>query len=249
MLVSFANEKGGAGKSTDCVSLAGAYAARGERVHIIDTDSNLTAIRWLTGLIVTDAVGQTRRLGQDDYIEIPQQTPMPNLTITRPSRDRLFDHLKVLNNTYSYDHIFIDLPGERSEVNLKASLRSDLVIIPTPPHEAGWNRAERTAKDLAELLQTLNRPVPYRLLIGQVQSLASTAQAVILRTITESHIPKFATPFFVRAAYQEIGLMGKPPHAGDRNRETIAKAIIEIDAVVDEIETIMHPVAPAKEVA
>ena len=50
--VSFANEKGGAGKSTDCVSLAGAYAGRERRrVHIIDADSNLTAIRWSTGLI------------------------------------------------------------------------------------------------------------------------------------------------------------------------------------------------------
>jgi cellulose biosynthesis protein BcsQ len=47
MIITFASSKGGVGKSTSCVALAGAYARAGQRVHIIDLDGNKTASRWL----------------------------------------------------------------------------------------------------------------------------------------------------------------------------------------------------------
>jgi Mrp family chromosome partitioning ATPase len=42
-----ASSKGGVGKSTTCVCLAGAFAKAGDTVHIIDLDSNGTVSRWL----------------------------------------------------------------------------------------------------------------------------------------------------------------------------------------------------------
>ena len=47
MIITFASSKGGVGKSTSCVTLSGAYARAGQRVHIIDLDGNKTASRWL----------------------------------------------------------------------------------------------------------------------------------------------------------------------------------------------------------
>ena len=46
-IITCASSKGGVGKSTTCVCLAGAFAKAGDTVHIIDLDSNGTVSRWL----------------------------------------------------------------------------------------------------------------------------------------------------------------------------------------------------------
>ena len=47
IIITFANSKGGVGKSTACLAIAGAYAKFGLRVHICDLDGNKTVSRWL----------------------------------------------------------------------------------------------------------------------------------------------------------------------------------------------------------
>src|SRR4051812_45526968 len=47
-IIAFASPKGGAGKSTTCLSIAGALAANGQPVHIIDCDPSETLYRWYT---------------------------------------------------------------------------------------------------------------------------------------------------------------------------------------------------------
>ena len=45
-VIAAANSKGGCGKSTTILILAGEYAAQGYRVHIIDADPKKRLIRW-----------------------------------------------------------------------------------------------------------------------------------------------------------------------------------------------------------
>src|SRR5271166_6866134 len=46
VVIAAANSKGGSGKSTTILILAGEYAAQGYRVHIIDADPRKRLIRW-----------------------------------------------------------------------------------------------------------------------------------------------------------------------------------------------------------
>jgi hypothetical protein len=42
-----------------------------------------------------------------------------------------------------------------------------------------------------------------------------------------------------RAAYEEIGLTGLPPHYADNKRETVTKAVEELNKLLAEIKTIL----------
>lgn len=46
MIIGIVSLKGGAGKSTTAINLAVAYATKGYKVTIIDTDANGTCIHW-----------------------------------------------------------------------------------------------------------------------------------------------------------------------------------------------------------
>ena len=45
-VIAAANAKGGCGKSTTILILAGEYAAQGYRVHIIDADPSKRLLKW-----------------------------------------------------------------------------------------------------------------------------------------------------------------------------------------------------------
>jgi len=230
MLISFPNDKGGAGKTTACLCLACAYAAQHDRVHIIDTDTNATATRWLTGH--TDA----RKLTTTE----PMPTSIEGVTITRPRLDELQQHVKALHRTGDYDHILIDLAGTRDAANLKAMVTSDLVIIPAAPQEGSYDGAVKAIADLTDMRDITGRAVPYRVLLTQVKTIGPAAQGRIIAEIAAARLPRFATVLMVRAPYEEIGLTGKPPHAADNSREAVQKARAEVSALVAEIGALMR---------
>jgi AAA domain/Chaperone of endosialidase len=89
IIITFANSKGGVGKSTSCVALAGAYAKAGKRVHIIDLDSNKTVSRWLS----------------DD------KTRPANLTVSVPDPQLLTEHLQETARHHAPDITLIDIAG------------------------------------------------------------------------------------------------------------------------------------------
>ena len=88
-IITCASSKGGVGKSTTCVCLAGAFAKAGDTVHIIDLDSNGTVSRWLA----------------DDSLR-PRA-----ITVSSPAPADLNQHLKKLNAPNGPDRVFIDVAG------------------------------------------------------------------------------------------------------------------------------------------
>jgi len=73
----------------------------------------------------------------------------------------------------------------------------------------------------------------------QVQPLASHAQTHALQEINRLALPRFDSVLMHRAAYQEIGFSGRPPHLGDQTRASVQKARAEIEAWQAEIEHLL----------
>jgi chromosome partitioning protein len=116
-LITFANEKGGSGKSTTSVHVAVALAAAGKRVAAIDLDTRQrTLARYLENRVATQ-----QRSG------IPLPTPAFETFDT--ARGHLLDDLI---NGFAADHdvIVIDTPGRDDEHARAAIVRADTLVTP-----------------------------------------------------------------------------------------------------------------------
>lgn len=215
MIITLASSKGGVGKSTTTAALAGAYAAAGRRVHVVDLDSNHTVSRWL---------------GDGGAV--------PLLSVSVADPQDLTDHLAAVAKGYDPDVTLIDIAGTYERALTVAVARAHLTIIPAGPSEADIFEAARVSRHIRSVFQAFGHEPSYRLLLTRVQPLASHAQIHACAEIARLKLPAFETVIQQRAAYVEIGLSGLPPHFAERDRATVSKAVAEIDALAAEIAAV-----------
>lgn len=221
MIITLASSKGGVGKSTAAACLAGAYAKAGFKSHIVDLDNNHTVARWLSDASVRPST----------------------LTVSAPEPDELTTHLRNIKASIDPDVILIDVAGAYERALTVAVARANLTIIPACPTEPDVYEASRIAGHVTELFKSHGKKPLYRLLLSRVQPLVSHSQAHAYREIGRLHLPLFRSMFILRAAYEEIGLTGKTPHFGDKTRQTVAKAVSEIDALTAEIDALIEEIS------
>jgi chromosome partitioning protein len=218
LIITFASSKGGVGKSTSCVALAGAWAKAGNRVHIIDLDNNRTVSRWLT----------------DD------NTRPANITVSAPDDPQLLTEiLQEAARHYTPDLILIDVAGNYERALTVAVARAHLTLIPASTTEADIFEAARIAKHIQTIYAAFGKTPLYRVLPTRIAPLASHAQAHGFKEMARLKLPLMRTIIPQRVAYEEIGLSGLPPHFADPGRPTTAKAVAELDQLKAEIEQLL----------
>ena len=144
-IVSFANQKGGVGKTTSCVNLASYIALMGKKVLLIDLDPQGNATTGL-GFSKEDEEKNIYSLiaGEFPITECIKETKIKNLYLIPSSIDLagievemayMNEREKVLKNIFSeiknsYDYIFIDCPPSLSLLTINALTASDSIFIP-----------------------------------------------------------------------------------------------------------------------
>lgn len=217
MIITLASSKGGVGKSTTCASLAGAYAKSGHRVHVIDLDGNRCISRWLAD----------------------EKTRPVNLTVSAPDPQILTEHLQETARHYAPDIILIDIAGSYEQALTVAVGRAHLSIIPACTTEADIYEAARVARHIQTIFAVFGKIPLYRVLATRVAPLMTHAQAHGFKEIERLKLPRLATIIAQRAAYEEVGLSGLPPHFADMDRPTTAKAVAELDRLRAEIDALL----------
>jgi chromosome partitioning protein len=216
-IITCASSKGGVGKSTTAACLAGAFAYRGDTVHIVDLDSNKTLSRWF---------------GDDT-------TRPRGITVATPAPTELTDHIRKISTKNAPDIIVIDIAGAYESAMTVAVARATLTIIPSTLAEADVFEASKVAHLIQQIFARFQARPLYRLLLTKVQPLKSHAQRHAYNEIQRLQIPMLDAMLVQRAAYEEIGLSGLPPHYGDRKRQTIAASVKELDGLMNEIQTLI----------
>ena len=180
-IISFANPKGGAGKTTSAMLLAGELAARGARGAIIDADPEKWISQW------------GRLPGKPD-----------NLTIQGDvSEDSIVNQIETAAADAQF--VIVDLEGTASLMVANAIGMSDLVVIPAQGASMDAKGAAKTIKLIRNQERMARRPIPHSVLLTRTSAaVVSRALKNVRKQLDQSGIDVFQTAIVERAAYRDI---------------------------------------------
>jgi chromosome partitioning protein len=138
MIVSVVNQKGGVGKTTLAVNLAGAFAETGSNVLLVDTDPQGSVLQWHS----------TNESSVFDVEHCPFALKKT--------------HAKSYNRRY--DQIVIDSPPALEAITRASLLVSSLAIVPITPSPLDIWSAKETVRMIEEAGKS-NKPLETRLLV------------------------------------------------------------------------------------
>jgi chromosome partitioning protein len=216
-IIAVVNQKGGAGKTTVAMQLAGTLGLRGHRVLVVDADPQGTASRWAAS-------------AADDK---PFHAAVVGLSA---AQGKLHREVKKLAGDYSY--IVIDgPPAAESPIAQSALMVADLALVPVIPSpldmwaSIGIRKAIENAADINEGLQA-------RLVVNQCQPNTSLTRDV-LELLPEFGIETLRSQLHQRTVYRQSAVFGQTVHEFGYKA---APAVNEVNAMCDEVLAVLHEV-------
>lgn len=213
-IITVANQKGGAGKTTVAMQLGGTLGRQGYRVLIIDADPQGTAQRWAASA--------------------DEQEPFPAAVVGLSAAGGKV-HQEARKHTADYDFLIIDCPpAVDSPVPQSALMISNLVLVPMVPSPADlW--AAKGIQRLIENAQDFNDSLRARLLLNMLQPQTSLGREAE-ELLEDFGLARMTTSLGLRQAYRHSQLYGSTVHALERQ----AKAVHETDALANEVIAILE---------
>lgn len=189
-IITVANQKGGSGKSTIAMSMAGTMAYMGHKTLVVDADPQGTATQW---------AGSS-----------PEKMPFP-ATVVGMAHARGKLHQMVKPMVKDYDYIVIDCPPSVEEqASQSALLISDVCLVPlqpTPPDL--W--ASVGIFELVNKARTVNSDLKAYAFANRVSTTNLSQQ--VLGILSENDIELLVSKFGSRNSFQEAPVRGSVPCA------------------------------------
>ncbi|NTF32483.1 ParA family protein [Rhizobium skierniewicense] len=216
-VITFANTKGGAGKTTAVLLLATELARMGHRVTVLDADPQLWISRW------SDMSG-----------------PMRNLSIiSNVTTASLETHIR--ENKSNTDCFIIDLPGTKNPLLTMALGISDHVLIPVQ----GSAMDARGAAEVIEHIEFLDRKmgvkVEHSVVLTRVNAMISTRSMLVVKALlAEKNVRVLNTPIAERAAFRDVFDCGGTLDSLDcRKVSNVDKALENVRSFATEVLRLM----------
>ncbi|SON50178.1 ParA family protein [Vibrio tapetis] len=174
---SVANQKGGVGKTTTTVTLAGLLSLRGKRVLLVDTDPHASLTTYLG--YDSDEVPcslfdlfQLRQIDESSVSSLILGTDIENIDIipahmSLATLDRVMGNRSgmglILNKALTaisekYDYVLIDCPPILGVMMVNALAASDRILIPVQTEFLAMKGLERMVRTLAIMQKSRTSP-------------------------------------------------------------------------------------------
>lgn len=213
-IIVVANQKGGAGKTTVSMQLAGTLARRSYRVLVADADKQNSAQEWAA--------------------EAPEDRPFPATVIGMGAMERRVGREVAEKHMELYDFVIIDCPPAVDSVASRSALGvADLTIIPVLPSPIDI-RATLPFRDLVDEKMVDNEDLRPYLLRNKWNPRTELARACN-QALKEFGIPVMNIYLGDLEAYKKAG-MGITVH--DLNKKENRLAVPQIEALADEVVSI-----------
>lgn len=178
-VIAAANAKGGCGKTTTVLILAGEYAAQGYRVHIIDADPRRRAMKWAEA-----------------------GTKPASITLSEANAANM--RTAIESAVSGADVVLIDVEGTANAALTLAVAYANVVIIPaqmSPPDVEDGLATIQLVKDIAHASR---RTIPYGLLWSNVPPAIRSREMMNLESqVATAGIPVIGR-VFQRSAFAAI---------------------------------------------
>ncbi|MBU2960058.1 ParA family protein [Citreicella sp. C3M06] len=180
-VISFANPKGGAGKTTTALLLALELAERGAQVCVIDADPERWISQWggLPGK--PEGITILGDITEDSIVE----------RIDEAAQDAQF--------------VIVDLEGTASLMVANAIGMSDLVVIPLQGSSMDAKGGAKTIRLIRNQERMARRSIPHAVALTRTSAaVTSRAMKNVQAQLSQAGIEVFATPIVERAAFRDL---------------------------------------------
>ena len=188
-IVTVAQSKGGAGKTTLVSALAPNLATAGYRVAVVDSDRNQSFASWHA-----------------------QAYEGPPLTCVSE-----IDHIKVVDlageQAERHDVVLVDTAGFENLTAASAIGMADFVLIPCMPDRGSVRETLRTGQQVASLSRAARRAIPHSVVLTRWKQKGLSERAA-LDSLAEAGLPILEQALSDLSDFSKLSFSGTVPLSG-----------------------------------
>lgn len=216
-VISFANSKGGVGKSTSALVLSQVFAQHNSSVTLIDADPNQPLKKWSA--------------------RDPERVPS-NLTLVPDVNEDTI--LGVIDDASQKDaFVIIDLEGSKNITVSYAIGRSNLVIIPIQGSQLDADEGAAVIKLIEREKRAFGRDIDYAVMFTRSSVIQARDVRHVRDQLAENNIKVLPVELMERSAFRTIFQLGgtvydltdqeaSNPQKAIANSEAFANAVVEL---------------------
>lgn len=250
-VITFANSKGGAGKTTASLVTSCILSQRGFRVALLDLAPKGHIVRWYAD--------------RKSMTEVFKNKPFDVYQRPDDAND-LIDFIEQIED--AYDYAVLDLEGVRDQMVTLAVTQSDLVIIPMNGDSMEADDAGETVRLVRSMSKATNHNIPHSILFTKVSDIIPGEDEINFREDAKAHnidiLPvrlvnraPFKRIYRLRCTFNELlevfwasfEELDKKRSNREKQKDTeqLEKAILNANELVDCIIDRVSPAEKAKE--
>lgn len=196
-VLTIASTKGGAGKTTIVMVLAGSLAAEGLRVAVVDADPNRAYASWAE-----------------------QVYEGPTVAV-RAEADEAQLAAAIDEFSPQVDLVLVDTAGFGNRAALLAITAADAVLVPCTPSRADVEQAAKTLELVEGAARAARRVIPARVVPTRLKQATAVSRHAVAE-LDAATLPRTTTGVGDRVAFAEMTFSGRVPYSGDAGKEVEA---------------------------